>query len=442
MTPDNRYTFFFATLLLAIFAVVPTPVCGHGCMTRPNPRGSLSARTDFVQHTIAPHAPVDHFAHFPSGPRSRTPGAGLDAQHKLSLPGGWTPYNPSSRSFRWRAGVCGDAVSGPFEHEKDGRYYYGARVSGSYKQGGTIDLELAINAHHNGYIEAHVCDVSRCPGGDISKECFRRGHCTKLRRARVDKCERKGEKECGPIDKRHPERWYLPCYGYADGSARIRRYGEGGEIRYELPSGLSCERCVLQWYWVSANSCNPPGVRKYFEGPDRPHWGSCKGQGGAVGGFAFRQRDCGGGRTDRKSVPEEYYQCADIRIRPGSSGPSGTSYNAADAFKRGHGAVRDIVLVDGKTRIRSLHSGSRRVRVSKFDRLSVEALVEGNVRQVEFRIGDKKVSVLTGKGKRFYISGRQPNDSPKTWRPPLNKWLTLAAIAGRDRDGVRVYFEG
>lgn len=439
MNTINQLSLFFVALLIAILAVVPTPVKGHGCMTRPNPRGSLSARTNFIRHTVAPQAPVDYWAHFPAGPRSRIPGAGLNAQHALSLPGGWTPYNPSSSSFRWRAGVCGDAFSGPFEHETGGRYYYDAHISATYTQEETIDLELAVNAHHNGYIEVQVCDVARCPGGDISKECFQRGYCTKLRRATVDKCQRKGETECGPIDTNYPERWYLPCYGHVDGSGTLRRYGEDGEIRYELPSGLTCERCVLQWYWVSANSCNPPGVREYFEGLDRPHWGSCKGQGGAVGGFAFRQRTCGGGRTERKSVPEEYYQCADIRILPGASTPS---YNATDAFLRGHGKIRDIVLIDGAKRLRSLHSGPRRIRVSELESFSVEALVESQVRRVTFKIGSKVVSVQKGKGRRFYISGRQRDDSPKPWSPPLNKWLTLVTIAGRDRDAVRVYFEG
>ena len=83
---------------------------------------------------------------------------------------------------------------------------------------------------------------------------------------------------------------------------------------FQLPRDFKCEHCVLQWYWTSANTCNPPGVVEYFEGPNGPkHWGKCLGQGGAIGGFTKVQKSCGAD-TDMKRFPEEYYQCADVRI--------------------------------------------------------------------------------------------------------------------------------
>jgi hypothetical protein len=29
-------------------------------------------------------------------------------------------------------------------------------------------------------------------------------------------------------------------------------------VRYKLPPGLTCQACVLSWYWLTGNSCNPP----------------------------------------------------------------------------------------------------------------------------------------------------------------------------------------
>lgn len=291
------YSFFFASYAF-----------GHGCMTRPNPRGSLTTKTRYINHEVDSQAPVDYFPHFPAGPRSTKPGSALQHQIKNGK-GNWTVFNPFKTSFIWRASVCGDGKQGPYEHLKGGRYYYQAKTVASYKQGHAINVEMALSAHHNGFIVLHLCDVSKCDGNDISESCFVSGNCYPLKRAFVKECEKGDSRRCGPRDRNHPERWYLPCYPHRQDSGAIARYGLNGTMRFLLPRKLVCANCVLHFLWTTANTCNPPDVVKYFDGPDRPYgWGNCKGQANARGGVARSADPCS------VKYPEEYMSCADIEI--------------------------------------------------------------------------------------------------------------------------------
>lgn len=283
---------------------------GHGCMTQPNPRGSLTTRTRYINHEVDSHAPIDYFPHFPAGPRSTEPGSAV--QHQIrNGKGNWSEFEPTKPSFIWRASVCGDGKQGPYEHMKGGRYYYQAKVVASYKQGNAINLEMALSAHHNGFIVLHLCDVSKCKGNDISESCFESGNCYRLRRAFVKECEKGDSRRCGPRDRYHPDRWYLPCYPHSLDSGAIARYGLNGTMRFRLPRKLVCSRCVLHFLWTTANTCNPADVIKYFDGPDKPYgWGNCKGQANARGGVARNIASCG------VKYPEEYMSCADIEVIP------------------------------------------------------------------------------------------------------------------------------
>lgn len=286
-------------------------------MTRPNQRGALSSKSPFIKYSIDDDTNVDFYMHFPAGNKSSVPGAGLRSQTKAAGLPGWTSYNPTSKSFVWRAGVCGDLVNGS-EHLKGGQYYNKGQIAASYFQGGVIDVETAVTEHHNGYIEIHICDVKHCPGMEISPKCFQEGHCKRLNRAGNDDCESRNSTICGPMDPAHPSRWYFPCEVHGTRMQGWRAYGPRA-ARFRLPRNLVCDHCVLQWYWVAANSCNPPGTTEYFQGPRSPsNWGTCLGQGGAVGGYSRTKKVCGGHR-----IPEEYYQCSDIRIKA-HKGPTST----------------------------------------------------------------------------------------------------------------------
>lgn len=457
---------FITALLACTLAAFFKPACSHGCMTNPNPRGSLTARTNFIRKTIDPSAPIDYFPHFPAGPRSNVKGSGIRHQKFNAGPRGWVPFQPLDKGFRWRAGVCGDSKQGPFEHQKGGVYYNKGEIVATYRKGSSITMELGINAHHNGFVAFHICDVSKCRNNEINEDCFRKGHCVALQRAWVDECQSGKSRNCGPIDRNHKERWYLPCYGHPDRSAVIRRYGSNGEIRYKLPSHLVCQHCVLHWYWTSANTCNPPGVVDYFDGPDKPNWGSCTGQGGARGGVARNQRACGG--KNNPKWPEEYMQCADVQIKNSGGGGGKTppapvapkpkkkkkivavtpkpkkkkknngGYNEEAGMRRGSKGVRDIILVDNGRRIASLNTLSR-VRITSKSRFSIEALTESKIKQVSFKINGRFVN--TDRKAPFYILGNRRNNQPYTWKPTPNQWVTISVSVAGDTDSVRIFFQ-
>lgn len=307
-------------LLFFVSCTTVQHVIGHGSMTVPLPRGSLSTKDSYVPGGFDPSAPVDYKPHFPAGDKTASPGSGLKSQIYAAGPPGWVPFMPLSPTFRWRSGVCGDSRSPNQEHLRGGKYYHNGKIVGTYAQGEEISIEVKINAHHNGFIEVHLCDVEKC-NGEISELCFKKGHCVQLQRAENKECDGGMSKRCAPIDRNYPGRWYFPCSTVPADGKHIEFYGENDRISYMLPKDLHCEHCVLQWFWTAANSCNPPGVIEYFDGPDRPrNWGNCPGQGGAIGGVARNHKTCG---VDK--FPEEYLQCSDIKILPDEGGDSDPS---------------------------------------------------------------------------------------------------------------------
>lgn len=302
---------------MSTFSMLLPVARAHGCMSVPNPRGSLTDRTNFIDHAVDQDAPIDYYPHFPAGPRNRKAGSALKHQRDNVGKEGWYEFKPENKSIPWRASVCGDSKFGPYEHLKGGKYYYNGKIVASYYQGGVMNVEVAIIAHHNGFVELRICDVSKCPGAEISERCFQMGHCYTLERAWVDECQMGNSTKCGPIDRNRKSRWYLPCYGFGNRSGNIVQYGVNGTMQFKIPDHLHCEHCVVHFLWTTANTCNPPGVIKYYSGPDRPRgWGKCRGQAGAIGGVARNQAICGGRLKKGGTVPEEYMSCADVRILP------------------------------------------------------------------------------------------------------------------------------
>lgn len=482
----------FLAFLLLLLPDHVTFVAGHGCMLIPAQRGATTVSAPFQPFPVPGEERdvYDQKMHFPSGDKNGR-GSGHAYQiHRVRWKG-WTPYDPFNPSFHLRAGVCGDTLYGPNarDHLKGGKYYNGGRVVKTYNQGGVIDVTLGIVQHHNGYMELYLCDVQHCKHQDISHSCFTDGHCHKLMRAKGDKCETGREWGCAPTDPNYPSRWYVPCKN-AGRRMTTKRHGDyvlygPGTIRYRLPKHVHCEHCVLQWYWTSANNCNPPGVVEFFKGRRAPkQWGNCPGEGGAKGGYTKVQKACGEYNEGEMKVPEEYYQCADIRIRkrynnvakptptatstpspkqartrwwrqsptPTSSPtPPKTTMSGYEPFEDGSGAIEDVVVTRNGKRWRSLN----REQVVQWEggrtQWSFEAIVADGVSYVHFvlyvvkgrPVLDAWVSRTPGSGRRMVI----PYDL-KQWRKvPRNTWLTLM-VSGReggggryDTDKMAVYFE-
>lgn len=138
-------------------------------MNFPNPRGSLSGKGRYVSNVVDENAPLGLFAHFPAGSKSTEPSAGVKSQMKAYNGSPWVPFRPLNPVFKWRTGVCGDEKGSiPEDHLRGGKYYYNGKIVKSYKMGAKIDVQVSINAHHNGFMELHLCHCD----GDISESYF------------------------------------------------------------------------------------------------------------------------------------------------------------------------------------------------------------------------------------------------------------------------------
>lgn len=304
---NSRGSWLNCWILLILSCIFAAKCTGHALLSVPNQRGSLATTTNVKG--IDENAPKDYWAHFPAGDKDDEPGAGARSQIREAGSKGWAPFRPLDKGFKWRAGVCGDRKGPKQDHRRGGRYYYGGKIVRTYTQGGILAAQVNVVANHGGFFEFHICDVSKC-GGEISEECFRGGHCKQLQRAPNPKCDDGRNSLCAPIDPKYPGRWYMPCSNvHKHTSHGLSDYFGGDTMLYRLPEKFVCEHCVLQWFWSTGNSCNAPGVIEYFDGEQAPKWGTCKGQAGAIGGVSRVQPPCGPHR-----FPEEYLQCADIRI--------------------------------------------------------------------------------------------------------------------------------
>lgn len=149
-------------------------------------------------------------------------------------------------------------------------------VGGAYPVGAAILFEWEITAHHRGHFEVKVCDRASF-GLDRSsaptQECF-----SAKSLERVPDTTFPDSVDISPIDPNYPDRYYLPpaCALTKEntlmGGYHVRT-GEKVSFQllpcftrysvfpgYQLPADLTCDNgCVVQWRYVTANSCNPPG---------------------------------------------------------------------------------------------------------------------------------------------------------------------------------------
>lgn len=291
-----------STVLVFISLKLCTEVYAHGALIDCRSRGTLKTHSLSIPDMNVPNLPHDNCPHCLNG-------GGVKAV-KAATNNIWNPYEPmdTSKPFRHESGLCGDPITEPVprSHEAGGRF--GPPISPivkTYTQSQVIEFTVDVTTNHNGYFEFFICDATKC-GGDISEACFRNDHCAQLQRVSIPECESQNSRECGPIDPAHPGRWYVPCRK----GGHVGEHFMGGKyMKYALPVGFTSSHAVMQWYWVAANSCNPPGFIEYFSKFPLPGWGTCEGDGGARGGRNPTLQPCGSSR-----FPEEFWTCADVAV--------------------------------------------------------------------------------------------------------------------------------
>jgi len=111
-----------------------------------------------------------------------------------------------------------------------------------YGEGETITIGSFLTAHHTGHVEVRACPDGRAS----SQDCFD---------AHV--LEFVEDLSYGmPKDNAHPER------GYYYGSPEFNN--QAFSMRFKLPAGLVGDEVLLQWWYITANSCYPPGYDEYY----------------------------------------------------------------------------------------------------------------------------------------------------------------------------------
>jgi hypothetical protein len=216
-----------AKLLVAVLAVssAAAPVAAHGFLATPAAR-NVQHNSDWCPHCLNAGGPWKVYQ------RGRTP----------------------------RYGVCGDAWDAPKHHEVGGKYATPPRIANTYRSGAIFTAVVRLTVNHKGRWSLRLC---RLPGDGspaterraLTQRCFNQ-HV--LRRA-----DGKGPFTLVPGTQ----------YTFA--------------VRYRLPRGVRCARCVLQWTYETGNSCNPPGIPRPTPGLD-----SCA----------------------RSTNGEMFWNCADVRI--------------------------------------------------------------------------------------------------------------------------------
>ena len=114
----------------------------------------------------------------------------------------------------------------------------------TYTAGQEIDAEFIITAHHRGMIYLRLCDEAR-----VTEACLEKY--PPLERVRYEDDDLF---KAQPINPAASYIFYINpvCYSGA--------YGNGGgtsmtmSARFKLPDGVSCESCVIQMHWITANS--------------------------------------------------------------------------------------------------------------------------------------------------------------------------------------------
>merc|ERR1712151_618938 len=232
-------------------------------------------------------------------------------------------------------GLCGN----PWQHEEESafqnqRFMQPTEVKATLTAGGAVDILVAVNAHHQGHFEVRICnEVLSHDNFASEKEGQRCPDKFLLERADPPSdCLVNDERDnCVPIDPKHPERWYVPPAkdgvqtageDWSDEMVDTSKLPAATELRsitYKVPADLTCERCTLQWYWVSANTClYDADYLAYFKGLHAKGWKDVeKWAPHVLQPWATADNTvCNSGRFS-----EEFWNCADIAVVGDGSAP-------------------------------------------------------------------------------------------------------------------------
>lgn len=130
---------------------------------------------------------------------------------------------------------------------------------GVYVAGSVIDIEVVVTTHHRGHFEFRACPIDEdvVPMQVPTRECFEENV---LMFVSDDLYQ-------APIDVRYPERGYIAPASVAQYVQPIEGVrpvnGALYKMKFRLPESAAGGLVLLQWYYLTANSCKHEGYDEY-----------------------------------------------------------------------------------------------------------------------------------------------------------------------------------
>jgi len=119
------------------------------------------------------------------------------------------------------------------------------RIQANYTRGQTITVEVKVFAHHGGHFEFYACAITA--GQSPSKACFQ-----------ANPLEFVEDLLYGsPKDVNYPYRAYMAPPAISSPKDNMFSY------RMKLPGNVVGDLVLIQWWWLSGNSCDYAGYEQY-----------------------------------------------------------------------------------------------------------------------------------------------------------------------------------
>ncbi|KAL7533809.1 hypothetical protein ACHAXR_005453 [Thalassiosira sp. AJA248-18] len=169
-------------------------------------------------------------------------------------------------------------------------------IQATYTQGQEVVMDVTLTAHHKGHFVFSACPIIH---GEVpSQDCFDKHQLTFV----------KDLLHGANFDPSYPERAYI--------APRQLSGSPGVEVFYSfkmrLPPELYGDLVLIQWYYLTANSCIHEGYEEY-DWPWDYGWNT----------GAMTPTPCGKLSRDGSGAPERFWNCAEVMIeRSGGSGSS------------------------------------------------------------------------------------------------------------------------
>lgn len=183
--------------------------------------------------------------------------------------------------------VCGVGQTGKYDNWVDTNGdLMPWKSEATFVEGQEITVKSVLTTNHAGHMDLFVCPL----GDDSTQACFEKNPAVFVKDILYG----------GPQDSSYPSRGY-----YANDQSQF-------EFVYRLPAGVVGEKVMMQWRYVTANSCIPKGYLDQSLGLGERGWLRSPGMVECADPL-----DSTGARSTGN--PEQFWNCAEISIVPSNT---------------------------------------------------------------------------------------------------------------------------